>query len=77
MSNNLWFARDDSSASAPSLPVTEVDPIHGVDPSLAADFTIDASSPAAGAGMTYAGLHGDMSGACYASPPSLGAYEVN
>ena len=76
--NNLWFAHDAPGSSTPSLPVTEQGAIIGEDPLFVGggDFSITANSPAAGAGSTLAALGGDYDGACYASPPSVGAYEI-
>ncbi len=73
---NLWFAHDDPAASEPDLPVAETDPVIGHDPAFVSGWTIDASSPAAGAGTAHQALVGDMAGTCYADPPSIGAYEV-
>ena len=75
-SNNLWYAHDDPSASQPTLPVAETDPVVSQDPGLDSDFGITSSSPAAGAGATYDGLVGDYDGDCWNSPPSIGAQEV-
>jgi hypothetical protein len=79
--NNLWYAHDDVPSSTPTdLPATESAGIYGLDPSLgdpaSGDYSIDASSPAAGAGTAVAELSGDMTGACFREPPSIGAFEV-
>ncbi len=79
-SNNLWFAIDDPSRSAPELPAAEADGIVGLDPLLGADAAIGPESPAAGAGRildvdltdSIATL-ADNIGACFADPPSIGA----
>lgn len=81
LSNNLWFAHDDPAQSEPSpLPAPENGGIYGMDPGFAdaagGDYHIAADSPAAGAGTGVEGLEGDRDGTCYASPPSIGAFEV-
>ncbi len=75
-SNNLWYAQDAPGESDPGLPAAETDGIVGVDPALAADHTIAADSPAAGAGAAVRGLRGDHRGDCWGEPPSIGAFEV-
>jgi hypothetical protein len=82
VSNNLWYAHDNPSASSPLfLPVTETGAVIGQDPGLTdvpvGDYHIGPSSPAAGQGTTLPGIAGDMDGACYAMPPSIGAFEAN
>lgn len=82
LSNNLWFAHDDAAQSEPSpLPAPENGGIYGMDPGFAdapsGDHHIDTTSPAAGAGAELAELGGDRDGTCYASPPSVGAFEVS
>lgn len=79
--NNLWFAHDDPSASAPvTLPSPDMASIAGQDPALAdpaaGDHSIAAGSPAAGKGTAQGGVAADITGACYADPPSIGAHEV-
>ncbi len=74
--NNLWYAHDDPGSSAPTLPVAESGGISGQDPGLDDQYRIAAGSPAAGAGLAVAGIRSDAAGACYADPPSIGAYEV-
>lgn len=79
MRNNLWYAHDNANQSSPSgLPVSELDSIAGIDPTLDDPdngiFTIPASSPAVGAGHEPAAAVGDFSGTCYAAPPSIGAF---
>ena len=74
--NNLWFAHDNPPASQPTLPVTEINGIYGLDPGLDADYRVSPSSPAAGAGAATGWTWGDLSGACYADPPTIGAYEA-
>jgi hypothetical protein len=75
--NNLWWDTSDPGFGGPSWsgPPAEVDGAVA-DPALAADYSIGASSPAAGAGATAPDLP-DHDGACFADPPSIGAHEVN
>ncbi len=73
---NLWYAHDSPGDSEPTnLPVTETGGLYGLDPGFTNGWEIGPSSPAAGAGTPVAGVTGDMLGRCYASPPSIGAYE--
>ena len=74
--NNLWYAHDNPAQSQPTLPVTEVDGIYGLDPGLYAFYRVSPASPAAGAGATTTWTWGDLGGACFADPPTIGAYEV-
>ena len=77
---NFWYAHDNPSASQPALPATETAGLYGLNPDLrdpaAGDYRIDATSPAAGAGVGPASVSGDRCGTCYADPPAIGAYEV-
>jgi hypothetical protein len=77
--NNLWYDQDDPSSSTPSLPVTESGGVVGQNPGFSSqtDFSIGAASPAAGAGVTPSDTGGDFDGKCWASPPSIGAFEAN
>lgn len=75
--NNLWYAWDDSLQSEPTLPVAESNGIYGLDPELGPDFSIGPTSPAADAGTSTVWSWGDLRGTCYASSPSIGAFEVN
>ena len=79
--NNLWYAHDDPGQSTPSLPVMEDMGLVGVDPQLVAaaagDYHLGPESPAIAAGALVSELAGDRDGSCYASPPSIGAYEGN
>lgn len=75
--HNLWYAYDDPGQSHPTdLPVTETSPVVGQDPAFTTGYAIDGASPAAGGGLDWGGLVGDIAGNCYATPPSIGAYEV-
>ncbi len=73
---NFWYAHDDPGASQPDLPTAETGGLVGLDPAFTTGWQIDASSPSAGAGTPWSGVVGDMAGACYADPPSVGAYEA-
>ncbi|TET37264.1 MAG: hypothetical protein E3J72_06380 [Planctomycetota bacterium] len=79
-SNNLWFSLDSPGFTGPTLPVAETDSIYQQDPGFAnagaGDFHIGSGSPAAGAGITLSDVKYDFDQAVYASPPSLGAFEV-
>ena len=77
--NNLWYAHDDPENSLPAdLPAEETDGIAGEDPELGGGtYTIAESSPAVGAGTDLEELTGDQAGNCFASPPSIGAFEVD
>jgi hypothetical protein len=50
----------------------------GLDPLLEPDHSIPEGSPAAGAGDAEGStwLLGDITGRCFANPPSIGAWEV-
>ncbi len=77
--NNLWYAHDQPGNSQPNLPVTETNPIVGVDPLLfdpkGGNYHLQSASPAIGAGAEHASLTLDFDGNPYASPPTLGAFE--
>jgi hypothetical protein len=72
--NNLWYAHDQPGQSAPVLPVPEAGGIAGEDPRLGPSQEISPESPAFMAGAPV-GLSSDLVGACYRSPPSIGARE--
>jgi hypothetical protein len=74
--NNLWYAWDNPAQSEPTLPATENGGIYGEDPAMDADFRIGPASPAAGAGLPDVRVRGDLAGACYATQPSIGAFEA-
>jgi len=75
-SHDLWYAHDDPSRSAPSLPVTETGAVVGQDPRFASGgYALQAGSPAIGGGDPAAAPGGDFTGACYRTPPAIGAYE--
>lgn len=73
---NLWYAWNDPGQSQPNLPVAETDGIYGEDPLLGPGYRIGPASPAAGSGQTTPWSWGDHAGACFADPPSRGAFEV-
>jgi len=75
--NNLWYAHDSPGASEPTLPTAEQNGLVGVDPAFTTGYEIGAASPAAGAGIALTEVTADFTGACYGSPPSIGAYEVD
>jgi hypothetical protein len=76
-SHNLWYAHDAPDDSAPALPASETGAVIGQDPAfLPGGHAIGPGSPAAGAGRPSPQVPGDMTGACYRDPPSIGAYEV-
>ena len=82
--NNLWLAIDrDASWPGPELaePIPpEVEAVVQRDPELldpeSGDFQIPPTSPAAGAGRPLEGDWPDHDGRCFASPPSIGAFEA-
>lgn len=79
--NNLWYAYDDPSQSTPTdLPGPESAGIYGEDPLFAdfagGDYAITAISPAAHTGTAIPELTTDMTGTCFADPPSIGAFEA-
>jgi hypothetical protein len=75
--HNLWYAHDNPPQSEPTLPVEEVNGIYGQDPGLEPSYEITSSSPAAGAGAVTEWSWGDLGGACFADPPSIGAFEAD
>lgn len=72
--NNLWYAHNDPSTSTPSLPTTETGGVVGDDPLLQADYTLDASSPAIGAGRSGTGVVAAHDGRCFGDPPAIGMH---
>jgi len=79
--NNLWYAYDRPGQSTPTLPVTESNPVVGLDPEFTDgathDFTLAPGSPAIGQGLALPEAQADLSGQCFANPPSIGAFENN
>jgi len=79
-SHNLWYAIDNPAFSGPTLPVAETDSLYQQDPGFAdagaGNFHIGPGSPAAAAGKNINDVKLDYDEAEYASPPSLGAFEV-
>jgi hypothetical protein len=74
--NNVWYAHDTPAQSQPSLPAAETGGVYGQNPGLdSTTYRIQASSPAAGAGVAVAEVRGDFDGRCYLDPPSAGAFE--
>jgi hypothetical protein len=79
--HNLWYAHDTPGSSEPDYPVAESGGIVGEDPNLsnpeAKDCALLPGGAAAGAGAMQCWILGDHAGHCYASPPSIGAYEID
>lgn len=76
-SHNLWFAHDAPGQSQPTdLPVAETAGLYGEDPQFQGEWPIAPASPAAGTGLAGVGVAADFTGACFADPPSRGAWEV-
>lgn len=83
--NNLWYAHDqDSSWGGPTytdgIPAG-VDELVQMDPQMidraAGNYRLMSTSPARGAGRDPGfALPSDLDGACYAEPPTLGAFEI-
>jgi hypothetical protein len=79
--NNLWYAHDDAAQSDPAadLPSVEVAGLYGQDPlfiDLAlGDLHLAPGSPAIATGAPQGALTHDRDGACWADPPSRGAFE--
>lgn len=79
--NNLWYAHDDPARSQPGLPAPETAGVVGRDPRFvdpaAPDHRLLPDSPAAGAGVALGPvLKADFLERCYATPPSIGAFEA-
>ncbi len=75
--HNLWFARDEPTRSAPTLPVMETGGIVGLDPLLGDEGAIAQGSPAIGAAEpgVAADVRADLVGRCRPAAPSIGARE--
>lgn len=79
--NNLWYDVASPGTSEPvgAHPSAPIGSIAGLDPDFAdasaGDFSITADSPAAAAGADVT-VAGDFTGACFATPPAVGAFEV-
>jgi hypothetical protein len=80
-SNNLWYNRDNASWTPRDLPVEDENGVSGQDPLFAdaggGDFSIPASSPAAGAGYDLEKPAADFDGRTFSNPRAIGALEVN
>jgi hypothetical protein len=74
--NNLWYAHDNPAQSEPTLPAPETNGIYGLDPGLNGEYRVAPASPAAGAGIATEWIWGDLSGACFADSPTIGAFEI-
>lgn len=77
--NNLWF-NESSSNWTPILPVVDSNQVIG-DPllnnAIGGDYTLQATSPAIGAGISLANPTTDFTQTPYSIPRSVGAYEGN
>lgn len=79
--NNLWYASDDvdGSADVDYQGATVSGTLAPADPDFAdptnGDFTVAANSPAVEAGVALTEVPQDHAGRCYATPPTVGAFE--
>lgn len=73
---NCWFAADDPGWSRPSLPVTEVGGMYGVDPMVREDarWTLDPRGPCVGKAPGFP--IADYAGKCFRTPAAIGAREA-
>lgn len=80
-SNNLWFNADNASWAGPNLPVTESNGIINRNPmfinAASGNFSIQATSPAVGKGMSVQNPEFDYALNRFNTPRSIGAYEGN
>lgn len=80
-SNNLWFHAGDNAWQGPQLPVKETGGQTGKDPLFTGPakgiFSIDARSPAAGAGLSLAYPQKDHAGNDFKTKRAVGAFEAN
>jgi hypothetical protein len=81
--SNLWYAYDQGAGWSPDIadPIPpETDSLVQVDPMMidreGGNYALAAGSPAIGQARDVGALPPDFSGRCYASPASLGAFEV-
>lgn len=78
-SNNLWF-NESSSNWTPNLPVADPNQLIGnplFTNASSEDFTLQANSPAIGAGVSNLAPDQDFSQMPFSNPPSIGAHEGN
>jgi hypothetical protein len=79
-SNNLWYAFNNPAQSRPELPAPEYNGIAGLDPRFinasTGDYSLATNSPAAGRGVWMPNVRADLLERCYATPPSIGAFEA-
>ena len=68
------YATDNPEQSAANLPSEEEGAVIGMDPMVDGDGRPSSGSPAIGAGQASADATGDLDGACYADPPTIGAF---
>ena len=78
--NNLWYAFNQPGLSQPSLPSAETNGIYGLNPLFTGlaggDFSVPTNSPASGRGRKLTNVRADLPERCYASPPTIGAFEA-
>jgi hypothetical protein len=84
LTRNLWYAHDAPAQSTPRVSGfagTQTASLVGTDPNFvnadAGDFRLKAGSAAKGAGNGLGAPRSDLTGQCYAKPPSLGALELS
>ena len=79
-SHNLWYASNAPNQSRPTLPSQETGGLYGLNPQLknpsAEDYSVPVQSPAAGKGKPLPGVKSDFLDRCYASAPTIGAFEA-
>jgi hypothetical protein len=78
MDHNLWWAGGDPSATGTDVPFAgEASSLYGMDPGFAGapmDLQLSAMSPARGRGVSVPWAVGNAAGACWSSPPNMGAF---
>ncbi|HEY9174759.1 MAG TPA: hypothetical protein VI136_20925 [Verrucomicrobiae bacterium] len=78
--NNLWYAFNQPNQSKPSLPASETNGVYALNPLFAnaagGDFSVPTNSPAAGKGQRLPRVWADLQERCFATPPTIGAFEA-
>ncbi len=78
--NNLWYAFNQPGQSQPLLPSAETNGVYGLNPLFTdvagGDFSLATNSPAVAKGRRLPGVWADLLERCYASPPTIGAFEA-
>ncbi len=79
--SNLWWALDDASFPGPNADgagITEAGSIVGADPGVQSSdlYRPCLTTPVDGAGRARPGPSADFGGACFESPPAIGAHEA-